>query len=331
MDAVTDSNPYQRMLVEGFDAEALLGVVKDARFEQRLLGGGEFRAMMQRISFPGFSLDCGDYSLPVFASGSFGNQVIAIALAVRCLNPMWANGHQVESGRLMFFAEDQELDVRPAPGRWCWTVLLLPRELLLAEARFRFGHEPVLPRRGWWMLEKQPCAGTELIRVIQETFAEASGWTMATPAYEVCDAGRIVLGAFTDAVMASLPTRLRRRTGVPMYVRHSQMIRRAEDFLDRRNGEDFSIAALAAAIGVGERQLERIFRSAYGMGPCRWHQIARLNRARQLLRSVGTHSQVSDIAGHLGFGHLGRFSRQYRELFGELPRDTLARHRLAHR
>lgn len=328
MDVVTECNSYQRMMVEGFDADALLGVVKDARFEQRLLGGGEFRAVMQRLSFPGFSLDYGSYSLPVFASGSFGSQVVALALAVNGSNWMWANGQKVESGRLVFFAEDQELDVRPAPGHWTWCVLMLSREMLLSEARFRFGYEPTLPTRGWWATQRQPSRNIELIDTVQRTLAEAAGWTMATPAYEINDAGRILIAAFTDALMESMPVRLRRRVGEPMHVRHGLMIRRAEQFLEQRHGQEFSVAMLAAAIGIGERQLERIFRSAYGMGPCRWYQVARLNRARRMLRGATSGSHVTDIASHLGFGHLGRFSHDYRQLFGELPRDTLARHRL---
>jgi transcriptional regulator GlxA family with amidase domain len=102
------------------------------------------------------------------------------------------------------------------------------------------------------------------------------------------------------------------------------LIRRAEAFLDQHAGSDFSVATLSAAIGVGERQMERIFRNAYGMGPCRWHHVARLNQARRLLRSAHSSVHVTDIAGRLGFGHLGRFSGEYRQLFGESPRDTLA-------
>lgn len=324
MDVVTQGQLYQRMLIEGFDAEALLGVVKDTRFEQRLLAGGQFRACMQRIQFGGFSLDCGQYSLPVFASGSFGEQVLGLALALECAEPMWANGRQVPCGRLMVFAENQELDVRPAPGRWCWCVMLVPRERVQAEAWFRHGRELTLPKRGWQLLERAHEQSEHLGNHIWQTLAEAATWTSDTPAIHAASVGQSLLGSFVDALAASLPMRHRRASAPTMPLRHSMLIRRAEAFLGEHHGSDFSVAALSAAVGVGERQMERIFRNAYGMGPCRWHHVARLNEARRLLRSAPQSAHVTEIAGRLGFGHLGRFSGEYRQLFGESPRDTLA-------
>lgn len=324
MDVVTEGNIYARMVIEGFDAEALLGVVKDARFEQRLLGGGHFRACVQRVNFRGFSLDCGDYSLPVFASGCFGEQVVALGLALRCVQPMWANGRDVERGRLMVFAENEELDVRPAPGYWRWGVLLLPRESLVEEALFRHGREPLLPARGWRLMDLQPKANTALCGLIWRVLQRASHWNPRTPRSTIDATGRCLLGAFVDALMVDASGCLSGLAGNGVPARHNVMIRRAEDFIEEQQGQEFSIPALAAAIGLGERQLERVFHAAYGMGPCRWHQIVRLNQARCLLRTGAADTQVTTIASSLGFGNLGRFSGEYRRLFGESPRDTLA-------
>lgn len=324
MDVVTQGNMYQRMVIEGFDAEALLGVVKDTRFEQRLLGGGHFHACVQRVNFPGFSLDCGDYSLPVFASGSFGEHVVAVAIALRCAQPMWANGRQVECGRLMIFCENQELDVRPSPGQWCWAVILVSRDRLQGEAWYRFGRELELPHRGWLLLNHGSPESTQLMQEILHVLALAGQWDSSTPAGVVVETGDLLLAAFIDAIVAGLPSRPRRAAPPAMPVRHSMLIRRAESYLDEHTGADFSVRALSAAIGVGERQMERIFQSAYGMGPCRWHHVARLNQARRLLSSGCGAMHVTDIASRLGFGHLGRFSGEYRQLFGESPRETLA-------
>lgn len=71
-------SPYSRFVVDGFDADALLGVVRDTRFEQRLCVGA-FQACVQRLVFPEFSLDSGAYTLPIFASGSFSRGMIALA------------------------------------------------------------------------------------------------------------------------------------------------------------------------------------------------------------------------------------------------------------
>jgi len=53
----------------------------------------------------------------------------------------------------------------------------------------------------------------------------------------------------------------------------------------------------------------------------------RLQVARDRLTRPGTGSSVTDIALDCGFVHLGRFSGQYRQAYGELPSETLARAR----
>ena len=52
----------------------------------------------------------------------------------------------------------------------------------------------------------------------------------------------------------------------------------------------------------------------------------RLEGARDdLRRSSASGDSVTDVALRWGFGHLGRFARDYAEQFGELPSQTLRR------
>jgi AraC family ethanolamine operon transcriptional activator len=53
----------------------------------------------------------------------------------------------------------------------------------------------------------------------------------------------------------------------------------------------------------------------------------RLNRVRRILARAPEGVSVTDAATRFGFFHLGRFSGQYRRLFGELPFETLRRGR----
>lgn len=315
--------PYTRFVVDGFDADALLGVVRDTRFEQRLLAAGHFRACLQRLVFPEFSLDSGAYTLPIFASGSFAQGMIALALAISCERPMWANGRLVEVGQVMVFAEDSELNVRPSPGGWQWAVLLIPREVLQREAVLRVGRELRLPRTGWQTRPAPPLAAEGVRHAVFKALEAAAAWEgVITPAQMAAQAS-LLLGAFVEAVSAGDAGPARRLDGWGSARHRDALVRRAEDYLKAHLERPFDSRALALALGVGERQIERLFRDAYGHGPCHWHQLARLNRARTALLHADERGTVTDIALRFGFSHLGRFSILYRHVFGECPKDTL--------
>ncbi|WP_422506947.1 helix-turn-helix domain-containing protein [Stenotrophomonas sp. GZD-301] len=315
--------PYSRFVVDGFDADALLGVVRDTRFEQRLLGAGHFRACVQRLVFPGFSLDSGAYTLPIFASGCFAEGMMALAMAVSCTRPMWANGRWIGLGQVMVFAEDTELNVRPSPGGWQWAVLLVPRDVLQRAAVLRVGRELRLPRHGWYSRPVAPAQARSLCYGVDKALADAAQWEgMVTPSQWEALA-EFVLSIFVDAVSASDTGPERRAVGNWMERHRDTLVRRAEAYLKAQLDRPFDSRALSLALGVGERQLERLFRDAFGHGPCHWHQMARLNLARSALLHGGAGDSVTDIAGRFGFSHLGRFSGLYRTVFGECPRDTL--------
>lgn len=315
--------PYSRFVVDGFDADALLGVVRDTRFEQRLLGTGHFRACLQRLVFPEFSLDSGAYTLPIFARGSFAQGMLALALTVDCAQPMWANGRWIAAGQVMVFAEDSELNVRPSAGGWQWAVLLIPREVLQRAALDRVGRELRLPRQGWYSRPAAAAAAGSLRFGVRKVLDDAAAWQgLVTPAQMQAQAA-LLLSVFVDALAASDTGPERRAIGSWMERHREAIVRRAEDYLKAQLDRPFDSRALSLALGVGERQLERLFRDAYGHGPCHWHQLARLNGARSALLHGDGRAGVTEVATRFGFSHLGRFSVLYRNVFGECPRDTL--------
>ncbi|MFD5177834.1 AraC family transcriptional regulator [Nocardia sp. NPDC058379] len=103
----------------------------------------------------------------------------------------------------------------------------------------------------------------------------------------------------------------------------SSRIRDAVAYIHAHPDADVSTAELAARAGVSARALQLGFRDAVGMSPSAYVRAVRLDRVRDELTS-GRALSVSDTAMRWGFFHLGRFARQYRERFGELPSATTA-------
>ena len=88
------------------------------------------------------------------------------------------------------------------------------------------------------------------------------------------------------------------------------------------------ISDFCTALNVNPRTLHKAFIKIMGMPPHQFFQKRRLSQAYHVLANADPREfSVSDIAMRLEFSELGRFSVQYRGLFGESPSETLRRFR----
>jgi AraC-like DNA-binding protein len=83
------------------------------------------------------------------------------------------------------------------------------------------------------------------------------------------------------------------------------------------------LADIVAVSGIAGRTLTQHFRRFRTTTPMRYLRRARLDRVRAALQRA----EPEEIALRCGFGHLGRFSAEYRKAYGELPSQTLGRRR----
>jgi AraC family transcriptional regulator of adaptative response / DNA-3-methyladenine glycosylase II len=90
----------------------------------------------------------------------------------------------------------------------------------------------------------------------------------------------------------------------------------ADGFLDR---EDGTVEALAMRVGMGGRQLRRLFDQHLGVAPVVLAQSRRLLFAKQLLHE--TRLPMTDVAIAGGFGSVRRFNHAFRSLYHRSPRE----------
>ncbi|MGY0572602.1 helix-turn-helix domain-containing protein [Bradyrhizobium sp. RDM12] len=106
------------------------------------------------------------------------------------------------------------------------------------------------------------------------------------------------------------------------------LVRQAEALALSDLDEPLHIAALCRGLAVSERTLRKAFHKVHGIPPCRHLRMLRLSEARLALLSADSQlATVTEIATSFGFVELGRFSVEYRKLFGESPSKTLHAHR----
>ncbi|MDB5476122.1 MAG: transcriptional regulator, AraC family [Phenylobacterium sp.] len=77
------------------------------------------------------------------------------------------------------------------------------------------------------------------------------------------------------------------------------------------------VDGLAARLGVGERQLRRLFRQHLGAAPITVAQTRRVLLAKQLIQE--TRLPMAEVALASGFGSVRRFNETFQDLFGRPP------------
>jgi transcriptional regulator GlxA family with amidase domain len=98
---------------------------------------------------------------------------------------------------------------------------------------------------------------------------------------------------------------------------------RAKDRMDAASHEHWPVRRLARVSRVSEAHFARSFKEAFGVPPHRYLLTRRIERASTLLRD--TDLPITEIAFQTGWGSLGTFGRQFRDVTGESPGEVRAR------
>lgn len=101
-------------------------------------------------------------------------------------------------------------------------------------------------------------------------------------------------------------------------------MKRAEEFIRAHAADPITLTDISAAASVTPRTLQLVYKAQFGISPMRALRRERLRLARFDLAN-GQAASVADAALKWGYTHLGRFAVEYRECYGESPRDTLRR------
>jgi AraC family transcriptional regulator of adaptative response / DNA-3-methyladenine glycosylase II len=94
------------------------------------------------------------------------------------------------------------------------------------------------------------------------------------------------------------------------------------------DGKDNSVEILAERLGLGERQLRRLFLQHLGASPISVAQTRRVLFAKQLIHD--THMSMTDVAMAAGFGSVRRFNETFRDLFHRPPIALRRKHSARH-
>lgn len=101
-------------------------------------------------------------------------------------------------------------------------------------------------------------------------------------------------------------------------------IHRAIEYINAHAADPLTATFLAHEVGLSVRALQRGFREYLESTPMEYIRNARLRGAHEdLVHADAETTTVAGIAGQWGFSHYGRFSQDYRRMYGTSPSHTL--------
>ncbi len=99
----------------------------------------------------------------------------------------------------------------------------------------------------------------------------------------------------------------------------------AEQYMRANAHLPLSLGDICQAAGINARSLQHSFRHKRSCSPMEFLRTIRMAEVRNGLMQPTETTSVSGEAARWGFLHFGRFSGEYRQVYGELPSETLRR------
>lgn len=305
------------------DAASYAAVLRGSRVELSQLAPGPLRGHHLRAGLPGGGVSWVETNLPLRGNGRFPPGAWTLSVVTGTSTRSFQHGTQVRTGTIFAHGPDASQD--GLYGRNFSVVCVALREALFENiVKGQFPEVSDLLKQEWSICEPSGARRRDLVvrfrqaaRILRSDELVRRSTAAITAIQDELVGG--FLGAFAQASPAQ-PVR-------PL-AHAAELVRRSEKLVAKDDDHSLQVGDLCAGCGVPRRTLSLAFRKVLGMGPATYLRRLRLNRARRVLMcrdSGGRAVQVARVALDHGFWHLGRFSAQYRELFGENPSESARR------
>jgi AraC family ethanolamine operon transcriptional activator len=189
-----------------------------------------------------------------------------------------------------------------------------------------FPHSPdaraLIENAGDALLERNDLFAKRLrdyLRWLSRDSTKSSGFLRPVRAREMAE--RALIPLMADALGGHNGTTAER---LPSLNRRVAAVRVCETYMREHLDKTVTLVDLSETSGLRLRSLINAFQAVTGFSPMAYFKRERLSGVRQALRRPHpTRIRVIDVATAWGFWHMGHFTADYREMFGESPSETL--------
>ena len=302
------------------DCDQYQEAVRGSRAEIFTTATGEFHGELTRIDLPRLWLQRGADSLARVARLAVSAERAPMAFHSDLDQaPLQHGGMKVSPGEIVVLGA-RAVDTQRTSGPYRWASMSLTPEDLVKAGEALAGRPLTAPADSF-AFRPVPAMMARLmaLHAAAGQLAKSNSGLLANPA-----AAKALEEELVRAMVACLtsPEAVATRRSW----QHAKVMVRFEEFLASKSYEPVYVAEICAAIGASERTLRACCHEHLDMGPVRYLWLRRMHLAnRALLRADASRTTVTNIATEHGFWELGRFSVEYRSLFGEPPSVSLKR------
>jgi AraC family ethanolamine operon transcriptional activator len=131
---------------------------------------------------------------------------------------------------------------------------------------------------------------------------------------------------FLPLLIDTIGAGIRQKKPIIKTLRRYPIVKKAEEIAQSYIDKPLTLKQLCDALETSSSALAYGFQDIFGLSPMAYIKIQRLNGVRRAFKKADSDTtMVMQLAHEWGFWSPGHFARDYKEMFGELPSETLRR------
>ncbi len=310
--------------LETQEIEDLAQYIKHADVELTQISRAQSPSSLTQVSFDNINLQIGHYGAGHMANATSDKERCGMVFKISGDCPTTCNGYDIDSKSFMFYRKNSEY-MATTNGPCKWTYITFKTDYLEESLL-----EPLQVQ-----LDKKRSISSYLQKIKEQVYLDTF-YGIVNEITELADSNPLIFQnreiikgmewSLLDSQMLVLSNTLNSSAKNTDRGKksHESIIRQSIDFLKSNSYEPIHVLDLCWALNVGLRTLYYAFREFYGISPIRYLRLLRYAKARRdLINADPERTTVTDIAAKWRFWHFGRFSVEYKAIYGESPSDTL--------
>lgn len=284
------------------------------------LSAGKFKGWMMDARLQDIQIFREIYNQSVYQNGTCKEGTVAFGLPFRSEGNSGFWGHRIKSRDFLCFKGGEELDYRSSEDVDMVGIVVMEDEFL--ELADTLGYSNIAPA-----LEAKVLRAPEACEPLSIMLNSMSQIMSTTP--EILRHAS-VQKTIKESILATILYFLNSvekedmNFTNPSYISHRKVVEKAKAYMTANFDRPVSMVELCRATAVSQRTLQYCFESVFNTNPVNYLKLMRLNGVRRSLKTNRSgNASVQTAAEEWGFWHLSRMAKEYKELFGELPSETL--------